>query len=125
MSPVPPPLPPPAEPTRGRSATGFAVPGRFHVILLFMTQFILLLAVFGIVVPTLHGKGVSTVLLIAGSVAFVVALQLVLGALGRLLPVRCRNCRAPARFRGFGWWPFIYRYDCRDCGQQMRFEVSG
>jgi hypothetical protein len=111
-------------PTRP-AARGFAVPGRFHVILLFMTQFILLMAAFGIAVPTWHERGVSMVLLAAGSVAFVAAMQLGLGAVAKLLPVRCRGCGGGARFRGFGWWPFIYRYDCGDCAQETRFEVTG
>jgi hypothetical protein len=125
MSALPSPPPPPTERLAARSASGFAVPGKFHVIVLFMTQFMFLIALFGGVVPTLHRQGMSTIVLIAGSVPIVVLVNLGLSALGRFLPVRCRHCRARARFRGLGWWPFIYRYDCRDCGQTMRFEVSG
>ncbi len=125
MSASPSPTRSPAAAPARHPARGFAVPGKLHVILLFMTQFMLMMGVFGIVVPTLHGQGWSTVVLVAGSVTFVIAVHLVLGLLGRLLPVRCRHCRGRARFRGFWWWPFIYRYDCRDCGQGMRFEVTG
>lgn len=124
MSEAPVPSPPPGPPTARRRA-GFAVPGRLHVGVLFMIQFMLLISVFGGVVPTLHGRGVSTLLLIAGSIVFVVVMELTLSVLGRLVPVRCRACGAKAKFRGLGWWPFIYRYDCHDCGQAMRFEVSG
>jgi hypothetical protein len=106
-------------------ASGFAVPARLHVFLVFMTQFIVMLAAFGGVAPTLHESGVNTALLILGSAVFLVLFHLVFGALARLLPVRCRHCGARARFAGFGWWPFIYRYDCRDCSQGMRFEVTG
>lgn len=108
-----------------RHAPGFAVPARLHVFLLFMTEFVLLLAVLGGVVPTLHRRGISSIVLIAGSVTFIVAMFWGLGALGRLLRVRCRSCGSRARFRGSAWWPFIYRYDCPDCGGVMRLEVSG
>jgi hypothetical protein len=104
---------------------GFGVPARFHLILLFMTQFIFFLAVFGGFVPTLHQQGTSLWLLVPGAIAVVLIFHFVLGVLGRLLPVRCRPCGAVSRFRGFGWWPFIYRYPCATCGQEMRLEVQG
>ena len=108
-----------------RPTSGFAVPARLHVFLLFMTEFVLLLGVLGGVVPTLHRRGIGSIVLIAGSVTFMVAMFWGLGALGRLLRVRCRSCGSRARFRGSAWWPFIYRYDCPDCGRAMRLEVSG
>jgi hypothetical protein len=108
-----------------RHAPGFAVPARLHVFLLFMTEFVLLLVVLGGVVPTLHRRGISPIVLIAGSTAFIVAMFWGLGVLGRLLRVRCRSCGSRARFRGSAWWPFIYRYDCPDCGRGMRLEVGG
>jgi hypothetical protein len=116
---------PPAPPTHPSGRRGFALPGRLHVGVLFMIQFMLLISVFGGVVPTLHHQGVSTILLVAGSIVFVIVMELTLSVIGRLFPVRCRSCGARAKFRGLGWWPFIYRYDCRDCGQAMRFEVTG
>lgn len=56
-----------------RHAPGFAVPARLHVFLLFMTEFVLLLVVLGGVIPTLHRRGISPMVLIAGTVAFIVA----------------------------------------------------
>jgi hypothetical protein len=90
-----------------------------------MTQFIVMILGFAGVVPSLNQRGTHPILLVVGSVAFIVAFHLGLGALARLLPVRCRHCRGQARFRGFGWWPFTYRYDCRGCGQTMGFELTG
>ena len=109
----------------GQTAAGFAIPPRLHVGVLFMIQFVFVLALFGGVVPTLHKQGFNLWLLIAGSAAGFIAVHLGLGFLFRLLPVRCRHCRSRSYFRGFMWWPFIYRYHCSSCGQEMRFEVQG
>ena len=101
------------------------MPPKAHVILFFMIQFIIVIMGFGILVPALHRRGVPTILLIVGSLAALFLMHLVLGALAKLIPVRCRSCRSASRFQGFGWWPFIYRYKCSKCGEQLRLEVSG
>jgi hypothetical protein len=103
---------------------GFAIPPRLHVFFLFMTQFIVLIAVLGGVVPTLHDRGIATPILAVGTIAFVIVVHLTLGLLAKLVPVRCRQCRSPSSFLGFGWWPFIYRYTCPRCGSQLRIEVG-
>lgn len=113
--------PPGATPTR----RGFAIPPRLHVFLAFMTQFVVLIALLGGVVPTLHTRGVHAVVLAVGAAAALVAIQLLIGGIGRLIPVRCSACKSRSYFLGFGWWPFKYRYGCRQCGQEMRFEVGG
>lgn len=96
-----------------------------HVIILFMIQFILLMVLFGMAVPLLHRQGVSMVLLVLGSIAAYVLLQLGLGALGKLVPVRCQQCRSSSRYMGAGWWPFTYRYRCTECGNAMQYDVVG
>jgi len=111
-------------PTAPPPPRGFAIPPRMHVIVLFMIQFITLIAVFGGVVPTYHQEGISTVILVVASLTFVVAFHFVLGLLGKLVPVRCKQCGAPSRFQGYGWWPFIYKYQCSGCGAGMRIEVG-
>lgn len=103
----------------------WALAPKFLVFLLFMTQFMLIIALGGGVVPTLHSNGYSLVLLIPAAILVVLAVHLVLSAIVKRLPVRCRQCKSRSRFHGFGWWPFIYKFDCADCGTQMRFEVSG
>lgn len=105
--------------------SGFAIPARLHVFLLFMTQFIVLILALGGLVPTLHSQGMSLVLLVPGAFAGVIGVHLVLGALARLIPVRCRPCGSAIRFAGFGWWPFVYRYPCGACGHTTRLEISG
>ncbi len=104
---------------------GFALPVRFLVILVFMTQFIALLAGLGILVPSLHQRGVNTVLLALGAIAVFLALQAALGFVMRRVPVRCTPCGGRSYFAGFGWWPFIYRFTCSRCGIQHRLEVGG
>ena len=106
------------------AARGFAVPARFFVIVLFMIQFMLILAAFGGFIPTLHAQGVSTVLLVLGGLGFLVVMQLVLGFLAKLAPVRCAQCPGVSRFLGFGWWPFIYRFQCGECGTAAWLEVG-
>lgn len=106
-------------------ARGFAIPARLHVFVLFMIQFVALIAGLGGVVPALYHSGVNPVLLGLGTVAALLVLHFVLGRLSRLIPVRCRPCGAAARFAGFGWWPFIYRYPCGTCGLTTRLEISG
>ncbi len=108
-----------------RASSGFAVGARLHVFLLFMTQFMIILAVGGGVIPALHERGVSTVVLVIGAILGLVAVHLAIAAAGRLLPVRCRGCGGRSYFLGFGWWPFIYRYPCSTCGQVTRLEVTG
>jgi hypothetical protein len=103
---------------------GFAIPARLHVFLGFMTQFMVILGVLGGVVPTLHKQGVNSVLLGVGAAAALIIIQLIIGGIGRLIPVRCKACRSRSHFLGFGWWPFKYRYGCRQCGLEMRFEVG-
>jgi len=111
-------------PASAPASKGFAIPPRMHVIVLFMIQFITLISVFGGVVPTLHQQGYSTPLLVVGSLVFVVAFHFIVGLLGKLVPVRCRQCGAQSRFQGYGWWPFIYRYLCAQCGAGLRIEVG-
>ncbi len=122
-----PPAPQPSStgPTPPPSAPRFGLSARLHVFLLFMTQFVVLPAVFAGFVPTLHAQGTSLLLLVPGAIAVVILFHVGLGAFGRLLPVRCRPCGSVSRFRGFGWWPFIYRYPCPSCGQETRLEVTG
>lgn len=100
------------------------MPARLFVIVLFMIQFMLILAAFGGFIPTLHAQGVSTILLVLGGLGFLVVMQLVLGFLAKLVPVRCGQCRGVSRFLGFGWWPFIYRFECGECGSVARIEVG-
>ncbi len=104
---------------------GFAVPARLHAFLLFMTQFVVLIGAFGGVVPVLYRQGVHPAVLGLGGAAGLVVFHLGLGALARVLPVRRAQCQATARFTGFGWWPFIYRYRCGACGTLTRLEISG
>lgn len=113
--------PAPAHPS---PSVGFALPGRLLVVVMFMIQFMALLGGLGIYVPLLHEQGVSTGVLVLGSLAGFAALQLVLGFLVKLVPVRCPPCGARSWFAGFGWWPFIYRFDCPSCGSQRRLEVG-
>ena len=116
--------PPDATPNAKQSAKGFAVPPKLHVGVLFMIQFMVLIMFFGMTVPEYHTKGVSTPVLVIASVGVLIVLQLLLSMIGKLLPVRCKQCRSQSRFLGFGWWPFIYRYGCGQCGQQMKYEVG-
>jgi len=90
-----------------------------------MTQFIVMMLGLGVAVPTLHERGVNSIVLSIGAAVGLVGVHLLIGAIGRLLPVRCRHCGGHSTFRGFGWWPFIYRYACQQCEQEMRFEVTG
>jgi hypothetical protein len=101
-----------------------AVPPRLHVFLTFMLQFILLLALLGGVVPSLREKGISWAVLIPATALGLVVLHFLIAQAGKLLPVRCRECRSSSRYRGFGWWPFKYRYVCPKCGTEMRYEVG-
>ena len=109
---------PPARP-------GFAFPGRLLVFLAFMTQFVVLLIGLGGVVPYYHDRGVGLVLLVPGAIAGFVLLQAALSLLLRLLPARCTGCGGRSRFAGFGWWPFIYCFDCGACGVRRRIEIGG
>jgi hypothetical protein len=112
-------------PPRPSAGTGLAFPGRLIVFLVFMTQFIVLLLGLGGLVPYLHERGVSTILLALGAIAGFAALQVILSLVLRFIPVRCLNCRGRSRFAGFGWWPFIYRFNCLSCGLQRRLEIGG
>lgn len=90
-----------------------------------MTQFMVLILGLGGLVPYLHQNGVSAVLLGLGALASFAAMQLALGHVLRLVPVRCPACDGRSYFAGFGWWPFIYRFNCGECGIQRRIEVGG
>lgn len=118
------PGPAPARPT-GFSPAGFAVPGRLVVFVIFMVQFIVLLLGLGILLPYLRQQGTSIVVLVVGAIAGFALIQVVLGLLMRLIPIRCPTCRGRSQFDGFGWWPFIYRFTCGACGMQRRIEVGG
>ncbi len=102
----------------------FAFWPRWHVGLMFMVQFIVLMFALGGVVPTLHAKGVSTPLLVVGTAGFLVAAHYLIAVIGGLIPVRCRHCRFRTRYFGFGWWPFTYRYQCSHCGHPMKLEMT-
>jgi len=115
----------PSPATQGRGGRPWAVAPRLHVFLIFMTQFILIIMGFGAVVPLLHKRGVPVVGLVLASAAGLVALHFVIAVLGARIPVRCKECGSRSRYRGFGWWPFTYRYRCGQCGHEMRYEVVG
>src|ERR1041385_4926793 len=131
MSPAPaakgptPPPPPAATPGDGHEKRRWAIPPRLHVGVTFMVQFILVLALLGGFAPTRHTRGVSWWVLGPAALVLLVLAHAGLRWFGRLIPVRCRQCRAPSRYQGFGWWPFIYRYVCPRCGCTMRYEVTG
>ncbi|MDX2121960.1 MAG: hypothetical protein SF070_13020 [Gemmatimonadota bacterium] len=122
-------MPAPASPAPASASPppprGFALPGRFLVVVLFMVQFITLLLGLGGLVPYLHQQGVDAVVLGLGAVVSFAALHAVLGLAMRPIPVRCPTCGGRSRFAGFGWWPFIYRFNCGGCGTQLRIEVGG
>jgi hypothetical protein len=90
-----------------------------------MTQFIVLIFGLGIAVPALHARGMNSVLLALATAGALIAIHFLIAVVGRFLPVRCKYCLWPSHYRGFGWWPFTYRYACGHCGQEMRFEVTG
>ena len=101
------------------------MPPKLHVGITFMIQFIILILGFGIGWSYLKERGVPVPLLILIGLVFIVLVHIVVGALAKVFPVRCNQCRGKGRFLGFGWWPFIYRYRCRQCDAGMRFEVGG
>ena len=107
------------------SRAPFAIPARGHVILVFLLQFMVVIMALGIGIPALHERGVPTVVIVIAAAGFLVAVHYLISVLGRLIPVRCRQCRQRTRYYGFGWWPFIYRYTCPRCGDQMKLEVRG
>jgi len=90
-----------------------------------MAQFLILILGLGGLVPYLHQNGVNAVVLGLGALASFAALQAVLGFAMRHIPVRCPACGGRSHFAGFGWWPFIYRFNCGACGIQRRIEVGG
>jgi hypothetical protein len=102
-----------------------AAPAKLIVILAFMTQFVAILLGLGVLLPYLHERGISWLLLTIGAAAAFGLFQVGLGFVLRHIPVRCLRCRGQARFAGFGWWPFIYRFNCEQCGIQRRIEVGG
>src|ERR1051326_39096 len=116
MSPAPaakgptPPPPPAATPGDGHEKRRWAIPPRLHVGVTFMVQFILVLALLGGFAPTLHTRGGSWGGPAPAARVTLVLAPAVIGCFGRLLRVRCRQCRARSRYQGFGWWPLIYRY---------------
>jgi hypothetical protein len=85
----------------------------------------ILMLAFGMGWPLLRQRGTPVPLLVILGLVFLVVVHVVVGALAKLFPVRCAACRGRGRFQGFGWWPFIYRYRCRQCDHPMRFEVGG
>lgn len=101
------------------------MPPRLHVFLIFMTQFIVVMALLGGVVPLLHARGLSWAVLVPAAAAALVVLHYLIAVAGRLIPVWCRECKGRSRYRGFGWWPFTYCYDCTSCGTTTRYEVVG
>lgn len=90
-----------------------------------MIQFISVILVLEGAVPALRARGISTAVLVLATVAGLVILHFAIAALGKLIPVRCGQCRSPSRFRGFGWWPYTYRYMCSRCGDQMGYAIVG
>lgn len=116
------PSPAPAGPS---TPAGFALPGRLLVGVAFMTQFMAFILGLGILVPYLHQNGVNTVILALGAIASYAALQTLLSLIMKVIPIRCHPCGGRSYFVGFGWWPFIYRFNCPSCGTQRRFEVGG
>ena len=101
-----------------------AIPPRLHVGVIFMIQFMLLIMLLGITVPALHTQGLPWIVLVPATVAGLALLLYLISLLGKLVSVRCTQCRAPSRYQGLGWWPFIYRYTCTSCGHKMRYEIS-
>ena len=112
------------EPKAPRPVHGFAVPPFLHVFVLFMTQFSVTLF---LVIPVqwLHERGMNSALLAVGAIATLVGIYFLIAFIGKLIPARCKYCRSPSHYRGLGWWPFTYRYDCKHCGKEMGFEVKG
>lgn len=88
-------------------------------------EFINVILGLGVAVPALRARGANTAVLALATVAGLVTLHFAIAALGKLIPVRCGQCRSPSRFRGFGWWPFTYRYMCGRCGHQMGYDIVG
>jgi len=103
----------------------WAISPRLHLFMTLMLQFILLMALLGGIVPWLHARGMHWAVLVPATAAVLVVLHFLIAMVGKLLPVRCGNCRSASRYRGFGWWPFTYRYVCPQCGIQMRYDVVG
>jgi hypothetical protein len=100
-------------------------PPKLIVFTAVMIQWVALLLGLGGLVPYLYERGSNPVLLAVGAVAAFAILQAALGFVLRQVPVRCLQCRDRARFAGFGWWPFSYRFNCKACGRQHRIELVG
>ena len=100
-----------------------AILPRLHVFLIFMIQFILIMALLGGVAPTLHKGGWSWAVLVPAAMVSLVVLHYLISVAGRIIPVKCPQCSAPSRYRGFGWWPFTYRYVCSGCGTTAKYDV--
>src|ERR1044071_7277495 len=92
----------------------FAVPPLVHVCASFMLQFIAALGILGILPGELQSRGVGRAFSWAICAVALVLVYLLIGLLGRFLLVRCQQCSGGARYRGPGWWPFIYWNDCRN-----------
>lgn len=90
-----------------RSPPPLAIPPRGHVFLVFMLQFMVAIMGLGIGIPALQARGVPTAVIVIAAAGFLVAVHYLISVLGRLIPVRCRQCRMRTRYYGFGWWPFI------------------
>ena len=106
-----------------RRPGGFAIPPQLHVLSMCMMQIV---AIFLAMLPFifLHAQ-VNVVVLSIGAGVLLIGMFFLIASLGKLVRAKCKNCRSPSHYRGLGWWPFTYRYDCRHCGQEMGFEVGG
>lgn len=100
-----------------------AIRPRLHVFLIFMIQFVLIMALVGGVVPTLHQGGWSWAILVPAAIVSLVILHYLISVVGRVVPVKCPQCSGRSRYRGFGWWPFAYRYVCASCGTTAKYDV--
>jgi hypothetical protein len=96
-----------------------------HVFLMFMAQFITGCGVFIASLELHEHHHTNAVLVVVGGIAALVGTYFVIAWIGQLVPARCKYCSWPSRYRGLFWWPFIYRYDCKHCGQTMGLEVHG
>src|SRR5262249_43922650 len=103
----------------------FSIPAKLHVFVSFMLQFTAAIIIIGILPSVFQQHGMST--LVAWLIApfALIAAFFAIALIGRLIPVRCKQCSAAARYRGLGKWPFIYWYDCPGCGMANRYEVRG
>ena len=107
-----------------RENRGSAIPAKLHTGVSFMMQFMSILFVGGYA-SVLHDRGIHWAVLTAGAIVGGIALLWVVAQLGKLVPVRCKQCGGKARYTGLRWWPFIYYYACRECGHVVKIEMQG